>query len=200
MTMIMRHHHPIPDREKFEAEARQYGSAKLHERLQELDPERAAKVHPNDQLRVVRALEIIELSGRKASSFALKKRPGKWWGSVIALMPERAWLYERINRRVDQMLEAGLLDEAKRFYDLKPEPRQGAAKAIGYKELFPYFAGEATLDACVENLKMQTRRFAKRQMTGIRGLEDVSVVHFGKNDAKQAVLQEIFTLISNISD
>lgn len=142
----------------------------LYARLQSLDPEGAAEIHPNNGKRVVRALEYCLLTGEPFSRQAARSRQAEPPYRSLLICPtfsDRQLLYQRINRRVDQMLEQGLLKEAEGFYH---RCQQGgtpptAAQAIGYKELFPYFRGEVPLEEAVARVKQESRRYAKRQLT-----------------------------------
>lgn len=147
---------------KFAAEN---GNNALHEKLAEIDPEAASNLHPNNLARVIRALEVFHTTGEKMSEQQRKSRlsPSPYNPLFIAPSLPREILYTRINKRVDLMLEQGLLDEARWFLSL--EKTDTAAQAIGYKELFPYLKGEKSLAECVEHLKQETRNYAKRQMT-----------------------------------
>ena len=149
--------------------AKREGAEALHAILEELDPETAAAVHPNNVKRVARAIEICRTTGRKKSELDRESREveSPYDATVLGLQyHNRELLYERINRRVDLMLEEGLVEETRRLREREVFAIcQTAAQAIGYKELFPYLDGEATLDECVETLKMATRRYAKRQLT-----------------------------------
>ena len=136
-----------------------YGSEKLWQLLAEKDAQTAAKIHPHNPRRIVRALEVIDNGGYIEQD---TKPELLYDAKIIALNTDRQLLYERINLRVDKMLEQGLLDEAKYVYEAGDV--QGA-KAIGYKEFFAYFRGEQKLDEAVELLKQQSRRYAKRQIT-----------------------------------
>lgn len=145
------------------------GVEALHARLREVDPESADAIHPNNVKRVVRALEIYEQTGIPKSEFDRRSQVGEspYDAVVIGLhYPRREVLYERINRRVDVMLADGLLEETKKLLDEGVfEVNLTAAQAIGYKELLGYLRGEETLSAATENLKIATRRYAKRQLT-----------------------------------
>ncbi len=187
-------------RARLEEEAEDFGVEKMHRRLAALDPVRAEKLHPNDILRVIRALEIIELSGKPASSFEPVERHSKYWGPLFILWPERAWLYERINRRVDRMLKNGMLDEARELYECQLDVNQGVTKAIGYKELIPYLAGEEVYDDVVEKLKQATRNFAKRQLTGLRSMEDAYYLQVGPESSNSDLFRQILRELSDISD
>lgn len=151
-------------RERYAAFAAEEGNQALWELLQEKDPPAAAKIHFNNQRKVIRALEVLEQTGR--SILAPENEPQKCYDDfLIGLTTERSLLYQRINERVDQMFAAGLEKEAATLRDL---PDSQAAKGIGYREFFPYFAGEADLAAVKEAIKQDSRRYAKRQLTWFR--------------------------------
>ncbi len=144
------------------------GEAVLNE-LRAIDPEAASKLHPNNTGRIIRALEIYHTTGKTKTEQELISRlsPSPYKLTAVGLdSKDRSILYERINRRVDKMLDDGLVEEARNFFNNFSSGT--AAQAIGCKELFPYIKGEDTLENCVENIKMQTRRYAKRQLTWFR--------------------------------
>ena len=149
--------------------AEENGIEALHERLRSVDPESAETIHPNNVKRVVRALEIYEQTGIPKSEFDRRSQTGEspYDALVIGLFyPRREVLYERINRRVDIMIEDGLLEETKQLLDAGVfDVNLTASQAIGYKELLGYLRGEETLQEATENLKTATRRYAKRQLT-----------------------------------
>jgi tRNA dimethylallyltransferase len=149
------------------------GTDALYARLCELDPEAAASIHKNNVKRVMRAIEICLVTGQKKSEIDKKNCEivDKYDHCVITLsFNNREHLYSRIDKRVDVMLEQGLIDETKRLMaEGVFERSQTAAQAIGYKELFPYILGEASLDCCVDELKRASRRYAKRQITWFSG-------------------------------
>lgn len=151
------------------------GCEKLWEELGSVDPVSAANIHKNNSKKIIRALEVFYQTGKTISEqSALSHLSGEKLDYIIIGLnaKNRDYLYERINRRVDIMLSEGLLDEAKDFFD---KYNLGTASAaIGYKELKPYFDGELTLGECTENLKMQTRRYAKRQLTWFRRNEKIN--------------------------
>ena len=126
-------------------------------------------------MRVLRALEHFRATGKRLSEQKAQSLPPErpYRSLVLGLdFPDRAQLYRRIDLRVDKMLDAGLLDEAKLVYDHRQTYRT-AAQAIGYKEFFPYFEGTAPLDACTEKLKQASRNYAKRQLTWFRHMDGV---------------------------
>ena len=142
------------------------GGAALMAELAQADPESSAKIHPNNRGRVVRAVEVCRLTGVPISAHQRRSReqPSPYRLCMIGLRAEdRAFLYDRINRRVDAMMAQGLLEEARALWQAPLS--QTAAQAIGYKELFAFFRGECTLEQAVEQLKQDTRRYAKRQLT-----------------------------------
>lgn len=151
-------------REHYAAFATEQGNQALWELLQEKDPQAAAKIHFNNQRKVIRALEVLERTGR--SILAPENEPQKLYDDfLIGLTTERSLLYQRINERVEQMFAAGLEKEATTLRDL---PDSQAAKGIGYREFFSYFAGEEDLAAVKEAIKQDSRRYAKRQLTWFR--------------------------------
>ncbi len=155
-------------REALEKEAEEGRAALLLERLREVDPETAAPLHEKDVKRIVRALEVYESTGLTLSGFkeaSHRKKPD--FRSLILYLcyHDRAALYERINRRVDQMMENGLLDETKRLLEAGAFASKTASQAIGYKELLPVITEGAPLSDAVELLKQRTRNYAKRQIT-----------------------------------
>ena len=157
-------------RARLQTEADEQGSAALYARLQQIDPAYAEKLHPNNLPRVIRALELFEATGRRMSEqqrAALAAEPPYRSLCICLTCRDRAELYRRIDRRVDSMLQNGVLEEAKLVYDNR-ETYRTAAQAIGYKEFFPYFAGEMPLNDCANRLKQATRNYAKRQLTWFR--------------------------------
>ena len=156
-------------RRELEAFVREHGVDALHGRLRELDSESADAIHKNNVKRVIRAIEICMLSGRKKSEIdrensALTERYD--YTVIYPFYNDREILYGRINRRVDMMMEDGLVEETRRLLEGGVfEKSQTASQAIGYKEIIPYIRGEASLSDCVELLKTATRKYAKRQMT-----------------------------------
>lgn len=157
-------------REELFREAQELGPQEMHRRLAGLDPQSAREIHPNNVKRVLRALEYCMLSGEPFSMQTARSREAEPPYRAMMFCPvyrDRQKLYDRIDLRVDQMLEKGLLDEAERFFRFCQgrEKLPTAAQSIGYKELFPYFRGEISLEEAVENIKRESRRYAKRQLT-----------------------------------
>ena len=165
-------------REMLRRRAETEGAQALLDELAQVDPEAASRLHPNNLGRVIRALEIYHTTGKTITDQNEQSRNADSPFETVAICldaRDRQVLYDRINKRVDIMLETGLVEEAKAFYE-NPLGRT-AKQAIGYKELNPYFAGKKPLDECIENLKMQTRRYAKRQLTWFRRDERMNFIY-----------------------
>jgi tRNA dimethylallyltransferase len=161
-------------RNELEEELQKFGKEHLYNKLQSISPNSASKLHPNDTVRVIRALEIClqnntSIIEHKNDEEPLLKKP-----LLIGLTMDRESLYNKINLRVDLMIKNGLIDEVKKLYDLgyRPETHQ-SMKGIGYKEIVDYFEGIATLDVAVEKLKQHTRNYAKRQITWFKRNKDI---------------------------
>ncbi|NJE62639.1 tRNA (adenosine(37)-N6)-dimethylallyltransferase MiaA [Enterococcus durans] len=151
-------------RKKYEELAEKIWKKQLWEYLKEKDPLAAEKIHWNNQRKVIRALEVFEVTGY--SIMTPKEKPQCLYEyCMIGLDTDRKLLYQRIDQRVDQMIAAGLVDEARFVYSLGEIQ---ASQGIGYKELYPYFKGEITLEEAVEQIKQNSRRYAKRQLTWFR--------------------------------
>lgn len=153
-------------RHQLMAECESGKSEELYTKLNALDPKATLKIHPNNYIRLVRALEYCLVTGKRFSLQSLMKEPNYPYVMIAISYRSRETLYNRINRRVDIMFEKGLLEEAEVFY--KAHPHGTAVQAIGYKELFPYFEGQISLDEAKEKIKQETRRYAKRQLTWFR--------------------------------
>lgn len=156
-------------REKYKKMAEEEGKAAVLEKLREVDPETAASLHENNIGRVIRALELYELTGMPMSRHKelSKRHPSPYQLCCLALdYRSRQTLYDRINLRVTRMVEEGLLEEAREL--MASGYSATAAQAIGYKELIPWLDGEAPLEDCLERIRMQSRRYAKRQLTWFR--------------------------------
>ncbi len=185
-------------REHLKARAEREGAEALLEELRAVDPETANKLHPNNLGRIIRALEIYRNTGITMSEQVRrsKSQPSPYKACIIVLdCRDRKFLYDRINRRVDAMMAAGLLEEA-RFVLSQPEAPT-AKQAIGYKEFAPYFAGEIPLEKAVEDLKQATRRYAKRQLSWFHRRKDAHFLYIDEYpgagplaDAAAAILEE----------
>lgn len=156
-------------RETLIAEYEKQGIEYLQNELQRLDPVHYENVAKENPQRLMRALEVCIASGKPYSSFLnIKKNSRTFTPVVIGLEAERETMYSRINQRVDIMVQQGLLEEARGLY---PHKKLNALQTVGYRELFSYFDSEFTLDFALEEIKKNTRRFAKRQMTWFKRTE-----------------------------
>jgi tRNA dimethylallyltransferase len=160
-------------RERLQKIAEFEGVESLHRRLAEVDPITAERLHPNDVKRVIRALEIYHLTGRTMAEFQHRAGVSPYRLLMIGLTMDRDKLYERINRRVDRMMEAGLVEEVRKLLDDGFSPRSTAMQGLGYKELVPYLYGEISLEEAVEQIKKRTRNFAKRQLSWFRRMKEI---------------------------
>ncbi|RDW19559.1 tRNA (adenosine(37)-N6)-dimethylallyltransferase MiaA [Oceanobacillus arenosus] len=159
---------------KLERMIEQEGIMPLYHRLEEIDPEQAKKIHPNNHRRVIRALEIYETTGMTMTAYQQEQVVESPYNLILlGLEMERERLYERINQRVDLMIKTGLVKEVKDHYDRGLENSQ-AMTAIGYKEFIPLFKGEESEELAIELLKRNSRRYAKRQYTWFKNKMDIS--------------------------
>lgn len=146
----------------------------VHEMLEAVDPISAATIHPNNNKRVIRALEYYHQTGSPISAHNESEKEKRiqqespYDYTFFVLDMDRTTLYNRINQRVDQMIEEGVVEEVRYFYNQGLSEDLTAMKAIGYKEFFPYFRGQLSLDICIDKLKQNTRQYAKRQLTWFR--------------------------------
>lgn len=164
------------------------GISYLQEQLKNLDAEYFEKVDQQNPRRLIRGLEVVMTTGKSILSFQNKAARFRPFEIIkIGLQRDRAELYERINRRVDIMLESGLLEEAKKVFPLK---EYNALQTVGYTELFDYFEGKHNLEEAVRLIKRNSRRYAKRQLTWLRKQEDVNWFHPEK-------IEEITTFTQN---
>lgn len=178
----------------------------LWQRLLEVDPESANKTHKNNVRRVVRALEIYELTGKTKTYFdelSRQSAPDVKVGMITLDFHNRDNLYERVDLRVDQMMEEGLLDEVKTLYHGGILVKNTtAAQAIGYKEIISYLDGECTLEEAVDFLKMSTRRYAKRQLTWFRHNEGAKRLYIDREDGtmkdKDELLSELYAFADEL--
>ncbi|MCU4711924.1 tRNA (adenosine(37)-N6)-dimethylallyltransferase MiaA [Bacillus cereus] len=161
-------------REQMEKLALERGVEYVHKKLQEVDPESAERIHANNVRRVIRALEIFHTTGEKMSDQIEKQEKELLYDvSLIGLTMDREMLYDRINLRVDLMMEQGLLEEVEGLYNRGIRDCQ-SIQAIGYKEIYDYFENRAPLEDAVSQLKTNSRRYAKRQLTWFRNKMDVT--------------------------
>lgn len=157
-------------RRQLEDLAREHGAEYLHGILREVDPASAEAIHANNIKRVIRALEFYHLSGKKISEHneTERQKQSPYNFAYFVLTDERAKLYERIDRRVDAMIEAGLVEEVKKLKSMGCSPGEVSMQGLGYKEILAYLDGGCTLEEAVYIIKRETRHFAKRQLTWLR--------------------------------
>ena len=189
---------PAGLREQLAEELAQKGGAALYAELQQVDPEAAAVIHPNNQVRVLRALEHYRATGKKLSEQKAASLPSErpYRSLILGLdFPDRAALYRRIDLRVDKMLDAGLLAEAELVWNNRSRFRT-AAQAIGYKEFFPYFEQTASLEACADKLKQASRNYAKRQLTWFRHMDGVVWLDAGAPEVQQCACRTVQEFLS----
>lgn len=169
-------------RESLGAEYDALGGDKMLERLREIDPERAAKLHPADKRRIIRAIEVYTLSGKTITQHDAETRalPPRYEAVRIVLdYEDRAELYRRIDSRVDEMVAQGLFDEVKALLDEGLSPEMTSMQAIGYKEPVAFFRGEVTREEAIELIKRESRRYAKRQLTWLRRDDSALRIRWG---------------------
>ncbi|GEM03360.1 tRNA dimethylallyltransferase [Halolactibacillus miurensis] len=179
---------------KIEADIEKLGINAVYDRLVEVDPQQAKKTHKNNVRRVIRALEVYDRTGQTMSEYQQNQQEESPYNVIlIGLDMDRTLLYERINTRVDEMVEQGLFQEARYFYDLglKNAP---SMRAIGYKELIPYFEGQLTQAEAIDLLKQNSRRYAKRQLTWFRNkmvVDWYAITPETKNEVFQKILKDL---------
>ena len=165
---------------------RKHGADYIFRMLEEVDPESASAIHKNNVKRVMRALEIYRETGRKKSEIDSESRERESrfnMSTVILTYPDREVLYGRINKRVDAMIDEGLVEETRALYnDGILSGQNTASMAIGYKEILPYIKGECTLPEAMDTLKLATRRYAKRQVTWFSRYKDAHILDMSENN------------------
>jgi tRNA dimethylallyltransferase len=186
-------------RERLNKEAEEKGNKYLHDKLKEVDPEAAEKIHENNVKRVIRALEVYEYTKRPISYHQeiSKAEPPKHKFIIIGLRMDRELLYERINRRVDIMIEKGLVEEVKKLVDLGYDKNTIAMQGIGYKEILAFLRGETTLEEAIYIIKRDTRHYAKRQITWFKKIENIHWVDVDKCSDESEVLENIKDYIAS---
>lgn len=185
-------------RSKLEKRAVTQGSQSLIDELMKIDEQTAKTLHPNNLKRIIRALEVYYLSGKTMTEQVEKSRviPSPYKSCVIGLsFKDRQNLYNRINKRVDIMLNEGLLEETSQYLD--ESYNTTANQAIGCKEMSKYLKGQSTLQEATEKLKMETRRYAKRQLTWFRRKEYIDWIYVDECDNYDVVLNQACSIIDN---
>ena len=189
-------------RKYLEELAKNTSNYEVYKILQNIDPISAQNIHPNNLKRVIRAIEIAK-SGSVLKSEHMENEKNRINNDesiydffVFFLDWDREKIYERINKRVDIMIENGLLEEAKRVYDMNLPKDNTCMQAIAYKEFFPYFKEEITLEEAVENLKLESRRYAKRQVTWFKN--KLQPIYLNGQDLKENLTKEIIDYITKL--
>ncbi|MFW5992327.1 MAG: tRNA (adenosine(37)-N6)-dimethylallyltransferase MiaA [Halanaerobiaceae bacterium] len=183
-------------RQNLRKEAKEYGNEYVHNKLKEIDPTLAEKLHPNDLRRVIRGIEIYFQTGKTKTYFVKKQAESdnRYRALKIGLKRNREELYRRINDRVDAMIEAGLIEEVKEIRENFNNISKTAGQALGYKEIFAYLEGDYSLQEAIRLIKRNTRHFAKRQITWFK--RDENILWFNLTDlSRTEVINKITTFI-----
>lgn len=180
-------------RESIEREIRETGLEALHERLRQVDPLAAARLHPHDKRRIIRALEVNRLTGRPLSHSQthFDEPSGGVGNRVFALRWPRERLHQRIESRVEQMFAAGLVNEATGLRLRYGTLGRTASQAVGYREAFEHLDGRLSLEEAIRRVQVRTRQFARRQETWFRGLAECQPVALADDEASVAIAQRI---------
>ena len=180
----------LRDRLRMEAESK--GTPALHARLAQVDPIAAARILQNDLRRIIRALEVFELSGKTITE--LQKQFGSrregYRFLVLAIIPERELCYRRCDSRVDRMLASGLVEEARGIFEDYPVLGSGPRQAVGYKELFAHFRGEISFEEAVERIKLDTRHLARRQYMWLRRFTGIHRIERTEADTTETLFEK----------
>ena len=180
-------------RRELEAFADKEGNEALHARLEGVDPAAAARIHPNNRKRVIRALEAAELDGKPLDAFeSVRRKSDSYNARMLGVTWDRPTLYQRINDRVDQMLADGLVEEVRGLMDMGFTSDDIAMKGIGYKELLDCFAGRYPMEEAVRLIKRNTRHYAKRQLTWFRRYEEMVWFNGSDYPDKESWLEDMY--------
>jgi tRNA dimethylallyltransferase len=178
-------------RKRLQKTAEKMGKNYLYQQLEKIDPKTASRLHPNDVRRVIRALEVYHISGKPMSHYVqnLKDMDFRYDAAMIGLVMNRAKLYERINQRVDAMIERGLLNEVKSLLDKGYTRNMVSMQGLGYKEIIDYYQGRLTLEEAIYKLKQETRRYAKRQLTWFRAQKGVKWINIDDYSSERDIIE-----------
>ena len=185
-------------RTQLEQLAKEQGNEALHARLQEIDPVSAQKIHANNVKRVIRALEFYHLTGKPISEHneAEHQKESPYNFAYFVLNDEREHLYERIDKRVDIMVEHGLLEEVKKLKDMGYHRDMVSMQGLGYKEILDYLDGKCSFEEAIYIIKRETRHFAKRQLTWFRREREVIWMDKSKHHYDEtAILDEMYHIL-----
>jgi tRNA dimethylallyltransferase len=179
-----------------EQKVKDKGIGPLYELLQSIDPEAAKNIHPNNTRRVIRALEIFHVTGKTMTCYQESQSSELLYDiALIGLTMEREKLYDRINKRVDLMIDAGLIEEVRSLYESGVHGVQ-SVQAIGYKEIYEYLDGKISIDSAIGNLKQNSRRYAKRQLTWFRNKMEVNWFDMTDEKDHRKIIEEISEFIA----
>jgi len=177
--------------------AKNQGNDALFDRLKEMDPKAAERIHPNNVKRVVRAMEAIQFNGTGLSDFASVDSKTKDYDAIlIGLTRDRSELYQRIEERVDQLMAQGLLDEVELLKNMGFTSRDIAMKGIGYKELLDYLEGDYDLQMAIELIKKNTRHYAKRQMTWFKRYQEMQWFNLSEDQTEEQSMEKIMSWLN----
>jgi tRNA dimethylallyltransferase len=175
----------------------QFGEQALHDKLKQVDPVSAQRLHPNNTRRIIRALEILHVTGTTLSAqLAGQTRQSPYDLCIIGLTMDRALLYKRIELRIDQMLNEGLVEEVRQLLDRGFSKELVAMQGLGYKEIISYLEGECSLTEAITLLKRDTRHYAKRQLSWFRHMKDIHWIDVTKFTNFSTHLQAINAIIA----
>ena len=184
-------------RSELERIAEEKGNLHVHEILQRIDPAKADELHPNNLRRIIRAIEVYRKTGKQASAlqkqYKLARKSYKF--KIICISREREDIYRRIGERVETMFDNGLVDEVRSLLDNPEGLSRQARQALGYKEVIQYLEDGLTLDDTKEMVKLNTRRFSKRQMTWFRSFPDVQWLEAEEDEGPESISQRVITLL-----
>jgi len=186
-----------PLRNHLQLEAEKYGNEYIHNKLKKLDPEAANRIHKNNVKRVIRAIEVIKTSGEKIGNFKNDPKLNEDYNFIlIGLTRDRKELYDRINKRVDMMIKDGLIEEVSSLINEKGYDKNLIAfRGLGYKEIIVYLENNIDLEKTIEILKRDTRRYAKRQLTWFRRLDNVRWYNLSEYISKENLVCDIIEYI-----
>ncbi len=178
-------------RQKLEQLAEEKGNLFLHEKLKEIDPDAAGAIHPNNQKRVIRALEFYHETGDKISDHnrIQQQKESPYQFAYFVLNRQRDLLYDRINQRVDLMIKNGLVEEVERLLKEGCQEEYLSMQGLGYKEIIPFILGKCSLEEVTDLLKKNTRHFAKRQITWFKREKDVCWINYEDFASEEAMLE-----------
>ena len=186
-------------RRELEELAEEKGNQHVHDILQKIDPVKAGELHPNNLRRIIRAIEVYRITGKPVSVLQERYKLARksYQFKIICISREREDIYRRIGERVETMFDNGLVDEVRSLLDNSEGLSRQAGQALGYKEVIKYLEGGLTLDDAKEMVKLNTRRFAKRQMTWFRSFPDVQWLEAGEHEDLKTISEEIISIFKS---